>query len=111
MGFQIEVISLDGRWQSFETDRRDVAKPYIPDELRPLVIEIVKDSYIRLIREIEPNTIYPKTTMTGFLPKAMAKHESLTAAIENEGYDIIDADNDRDGRWYWLMKSTIPYER
>jgi len=109
IGFKIDVIDLEKKSLALEIEDRTKCIEFIPADARTLVRRIVEDSYIRLIRRIEPNTIYRRTTTVNSLHKAMAKHHSLTAVIENEGYEIVDADTDGNGRLYWVMERVTPY--
>jgi hypothetical protein len=111
MGFKVDIIDLSGRSRTIESDDRNYCREFIPNDARLLARRLVELSYVKLIREIEPRTIFRRTTISNSIHAAMAKHHSLTAVIENEGYDIVDADTDGNGQLYWVMERIVPYSR
>ena len=92
MFFEIEIFSLDGDFESFTTQDRNIAINYIPDKsVRPNVIGIIRDSYRRLVLNVRPVTIYRVVKAGSSIEKATRKHVILTAVIESEGYAAADA--------------------
>lgn len=104
MFFEIEIFSLDGDFESFTTQDRNIAINYIPESVRPNVIGIGRDSYRRLVLNVRPVTIYRVVKAGSSIEKATRKHVILTAVIESEGYAAADAGFDKFGRWFWLME-------
>jgi hypothetical protein len=88
------------------TQDRDSAFSYIPSECRSEIMNLVKLGCYELVHLIAPNVIYRVTKSANLAPKILAKHNLLTAVLENLGYEIVDAGTDRFGRWFWLMGRT-----
>jgi hypothetical protein len=104
MFLEIEIFSLDGGFEPFTTQDREVAINYIHQIVRPSVIGIVCDSYRRLVLDVRPTTIYRVIKSGSSIEKATRKHVLLSAVIESEGYAAAEAGFDKFGRWFWLME-------
>lgn len=104
--FEIAVLSLDGTMESFATQNPRVAAEYLGEIDRAYVRRMVAACYVRLIEEIGPSaTIYRVTKMPlSAGAKPMAKHDFLTAALEDAGYRVDEAGTDALGRGFWLMR-------
>jgi hypothetical protein len=102
--FEIVVISLDDTRETFATQEREAAKPFIPDEIRPLVMDIVLRCYQRLLTHVKPGLIYRVTKESRPSEKALAKHVRLTNWLEYLGYRVLETGTDALGRTFWWME-------
>jgi hypothetical protein len=102
--FWIAIHCADGTAESFDTQDRDVAFRYIPPEVRPLVMELVRTSMAELVADGIPRLIYRVTKEAGLPEKALTKHHLLTETLENIGYFVKKQGTDFCNRHYWLME-------
>jgi hypothetical protein len=101
--FAISVADLETE-EAFETYQRDIAKGFIPDEVRPLVIEIVCSTIPTLVEHVQPMSIYRVTNATRPPEKALRKHEMVTKRFQDCGFEITQRGADRAGREFWVME-------
>lgn len=101
--FSIAVVSAFGTCEPFETQDREMAKPFIPDDVRGLVMGVVSDSLRALLGTVQPPLIYRVTKEPGPDENALLKHHILTQVLENAGYYTVEQGTDLFGRCYWVM--------
>lgn len=93
--FFIRVVPIDrGDFDPQEFDDREDAKEYIPEIIRPLVMDIVSAEACRLVDDFEPEGVII-TTLETFngppeedSPKWMAKYQLLINRLQSRGYFI-----------------------
>lgn len=101
--FEIAVVSRDGTEPPFRTMERDMAIPYIPNDARPRILNLVALGLSQLIDIAVPRRVYRVTKAPDLPAKALAKHDLLTQVLVDHGYTIIGSGIDRFRRNYWDM--------
>jgi hypothetical protein len=76
------------------------AAPYIPPEIRSLILPIVSECYRAMARLIG-RPIY--RVCYGATAEVPHRNEVLTNALQNEGYTIEETGTDELGRTFWMM--------
>lgn len=102
--FEISVMFLDGNGESFSTQDREIARRYLPEEARKLVMPIVLRCYERLLRHVRPDLIYRVTKVRHPNARALEKHHLLTRLLEHYFYRVIDTGTDPMGRMFWWLQ-------
>ena len=101
---QFSIVSHDLESDEvFETCERDMAKGYIPEDVRPLVIPSVLGAVRALVDDVQPAAIYRVTKGTHLPPKALHKHEMITDTLHDCGYRTHQSGTDRAGREFWVL--------
>jgi hypothetical protein len=103
ISFQIAVLSDDESEPPFRTQMRDMARPYLPPECVPHVMEMVCDSCRAMIKKAKPELLYFVTKEAVRDPKALVKYERLNEALKQLGYVIYELDDDLLGRTFWKL--------
>lgn len=102
--FAIDCISLDDGTEPFRTQDRQIAAPYIPDNVRPHIMDMVCECIKLLIEHVKPDYIYRVTKESAPGEKALLKHHMLTKTLENAGYSVLQEGTDQFGRRFWTME-------
>jgi len=76
----------------------------IPEEIRHLVVEIVKNCYINLIGICDPEYVYPFTWIEEPSENATIKHDKCTETLTQAGYLVLKTGTNQDGRKFWLFR-------
>ncbi|WP_207461673.1 hypothetical protein [Azospirillum sp. SYSU D00513] len=101
--FEIAVVSLDESYESFTTQDHSIAKNYIPDEVRPMVMVIVNRACSLLLNEQAPERVYFVTKGRNVPEKGLQKYWILMSTLEACGYEEIEHGTDPAGRTFWVM--------
>lgn len=101
--FEVGVVRMDEPELAFFTMDAAIAKRYLPDGVRPLVMQIVYDSCLSLLAEIRPKCIYRVTKAIDPPPRALAKHQLVTDALEQAGYVLTETGYDPWRRVFWVF--------
>lgn len=101
--FSIAVFALDDSIEPFVTQDRHMAAPYIPEDLRPRVIQVVCEALKVLIRKDDPERFYMVTKGSDLPDKALRKFQTIREALENMGYFLTEHGTDRFSRRFWSM--------
>lgn len=101
--FEIVVDWLDDSQETFATQRADMAKAYVPQQCKSLVLDQVCRWCSHLISHVNPAWIYRVTKGPNLPDKALVKHYRITEVIESYGYVIHEEGLDPIRRTYWLM--------
>lgn len=101
--FAISVTDLEAD-EVFETCERDMAKGYIPDEVRSRVMECVCAAIPALVEHVQPTAIYRVTKATRPPQKALDKHELVTRRFQKCGFEITQRGTERAAREFWVME-------
>lgn len=104
--FTVDVVWLDGGGDDFRTQNRQMAAPYIPDDLRPKVMDVVCEALKCLVSHANCGMVYRVTKDVAPGEKALKKHDLLTEVLENTGYSVVDEGTDPLNRRFWLMKKS-----
>lgn len=102
--FDIYVVSDNEDREPFGVQDGRYARPYVPDTIRPLVLDYVLEGLESLVAEFSPRSIYRVTKSAGLPAKAMEKHDRIGACLEHLGYEAIETGLDPANRAYWLMR-------
>jgi len=89
--------------EAFSTQDRDIAKNYIPPDIRKVVMEIVLSSLRAMIAKIRPRAIYRVAKIKNAPGKAFEKHYSITNLLYDLGYKMFEQGTDDFGRRFWVM--------
>jgi hypothetical protein len=100
--FDIYVVSDNEDREPFGVQDGRHARPFVPGEIRRLVLDCVVDALVSLVEEVGPRSIYRVAKSAGLPDKAMAKHYRIAAALERLGYRIVESGTDPAKRTYWL---------
>lgn len=101
--FSITCASLEVGGNVFSTQDRNIAKNYIPEQIRGLVMPIVLESCAALIMRVRPRALYRVTKMRRPTPRALAKHDLITVRLRDLGYSLYESGTDAFGRTFWVM--------
>lgn len=101
--FAIQVTDLETD-EVFETCERDMAKGYIPDEVRASVMECVCAAIPALVEAVQPEAIYRVTKATRPPSKALKKHEMVTEGFQQSGFRVTQQGVERASRQFWVME-------
>ena len=101
--FAISVTDFETD-EVFETCERDMAKGYIPEEVRKRVMECVCKAIPSLVESVKPEAIYRGTKATRPPEKALKKHDLVTEGFQECGFEITQQGTDRASRQFWLME-------
>lgn len=102
--FEITVTDLLEPAKTFSTQDREIARAYIPEECRQLVLELVVAGLDALLRRVKPFVIYRVTKTRSPNQKSLRKHEIMTSFLESKGYWMADQGTDPWGRRFWFMR-------
>jgi hypothetical protein len=106
ISFQIKVICMDESLPDVVTQDRNDAIPFIPEEIRDSILNIVCLSCAKLLGTLDFTCIY-YVTKAPYLPdKAMRKYELLTEAVQGCGYVIYERGTDPSYRPFWKLRRT-----
>lgn len=101
--FSIDVFALDDSIEPFSTQDRSIAAPYIPEEIRGAVMEVVAESLRGLIQDASPPFVYLVIKDPETPPKGMPKYHMLRDCLHDAGYVPADEGTDPFGRRFWVM--------
>jgi hypothetical protein len=102
--FSIIVFSVDDSFEPFETQDRNIAAPFIPQVVRPLVMPLVASCLQSLIESARPARVYRVAKEPNPVEKALIRHHFLTNALSGMGYVIEDEGTDPYNRRFCLMR-------
>lgn len=98
------VVTDDADGDVFRTCVRDMAKGYIPAEVRPLVMPTVCAAARALVENVQPELIYRATKATQVPPKALVKHQMITDTFVEFGYAVIESGTNDYGQEFWTLQ-------
>ena len=104
ISFSIVVVSGDDSFEPFQTQDRDMAAPYIPAQIRPMVMPVVCESASALVKSRLPPAIYLVAKIDNLPEKAMSKYYMLIQALDAAGYALDRDGTDWAGRRFWLLR-------
>jgi hypothetical protein len=102
--FLIAVAPLDGCGESFETQDGRITKKYIPSDLRPQIVSLVRDCLRSLIGKVQPEVIYRVLKGRNAPEKCLRKHHLITDTLSDLGYRVHDHGTDAYGRLFFVMR-------
>jgi len=100
--FEITVTDMVEPARTFSTQDREIAKAYIPEESRPLVLDLVVAALDALLKRAKPLVIYRVTKNRNPTPKSLRKHDIMTSFLESKGYRVSEEGTDDWGRRLWV---------
>lgn len=80
-----------------------MALGYLPDEVRPLVMQCVCRAIKELIRCVQPRVIHRVTFATRPSEKALEKHHLITDTVQASGLAHVETGTDDFHRKFWRM--------
>ncbi len=101
--FSIVVVRPYEEEDPFETQDRNIARRYLPDECIPLVMPVVLRSLDALVARVKPKIVYRVTKMRNPSPKALKKHEIVTNYLLELGYVLLQESVDGHNRRFWQL--------
>ncbi|AMA58895.1 hypothetical protein BCCGELA001_23220 [Bradyrhizobium sp. CCGE-LA001] len=101
--YEITLLDTFGEFLPESTMDRDIAAQWLPPHSGGMVLDVVARCYSYIIRSFEPPLVYRVTNDSNLPEEAFGKYHFLTRVIENEGYDVLVSEFDREGRTFWLM--------
>lgn len=103
--FPIVVSPIDSSGEPpFEMYDPREARPYIPDECRPLVIPTVCQALQTLVHSEKPQMVYFSTFAPDLKGRVLRKYCELIVALNAMDYDLEDHGTDSLGREFWLLR-------
>jgi hypothetical protein len=100
--FSIAVLDEDDE-QPFRVFDRDMAKGYLPHEVRHLILPCVGVAIEALVRAVQPEVICRVTHASRPPDKALRKHHMVTDTLVGLGFRVQETGTDRFGRQFWRM--------
>ena len=102
--YEIVVASYDRSEETFATQDRNMARGYIPDEIRHFIVPCVQSALVELVESVAPEFIYRVTKGRQLPDKALYKHHLITDTLQQLlGYVVVDEGTDSLGRTFWLF--------
>jgi len=102
--YSIQIIALNDDFEPFETMESAIARPYIPNDIRDRIVDLVLDSVRLLVVKIPMSKIY-MVAKEGKLPdKAFKKHARLIETFEELGFYLDIEGYDPSGRRVWTLR-------
>lgn len=101
--FDIYVQWMDGSQEALKTMDRTMAAPYIPDDVRGLIMPLVCTALEMLVETCRPETVFRVTKGRNLPDKALIKHYMLSNTLEQLGFSAVENGTDRADRTYSLM--------
>lgn len=101
--YAVRVISLDGSYESFQTQERVVAAPYVPADARRFAMAAVCDALRLLIDQVNPRQVYWVMKERDPDEYALRRYQRLRETMENQGYIALDEGTDAYGRRFLTM--------
>lgn len=101
--FEISITQMEDDSEPVSTMDRELAKKWIPDEIRSIVMDIVCDSCRALVWRVKPDRIYRVTKVPDPPDAALKKHRALTEVLQELGYDVTETGYDRWDRVFWVL--------
>jgi len=101
--FGVGVLDVECNDLKVHMDREG-AKPYVSDDLRPWVMRCVCAALRRLLKEVQPTSIYRVTKVQQPPQKAMAKHEAVTKTLLEKGFALKDTGTAPCGGVFWAFE-------
>ncbi|HEX7884287.1 MAG TPA: hypothetical protein VF499_16290 [Afipia sp.] len=101
--FGIAVFSLSEQSEAFVTQERQTALPYIPDDIRSEVMNVVCEGLKFLVKDLNPVQVYWVTKDRDPHEKALPKYNMLMETLENMGFSASQEGTDRFSRRFWTM--------
>ncbi len=105
--FSIVCITYDDSELPLETQDRNIAAGYIPDETRPYIIPSVCEAACDLVYHVRPETVYRVMKGRNLPEKALHKHHLITEALHTMSYVSVDNGVDEYGRAYITMQTGL----
>lgn len=103
--FDIYVVSDNEDREPFGIQDGRRSHPFIPAEIRALVLDYVGEALEALVVELKPAAIYRVAKSARLPAKAMRKHQLVERFLERLGYAQAETGFDPAGRQFWLMAS------
>lgn len=102
--YSIQIIALNDDFEPFETMESAIARPYIPNDIRGRIVDLVLDCVRLFVEELEMSKIY-MVAKEGDLPeKALRKHGRLIQTFEELDFYLDVEGEDPSGRLTWTMR-------
>lgn len=101
--FGIDIIDEDGTRESFSTQDREIAKAFIPQDIRAQIMALVCEAFRELVGDLQPERVYYVSKGKDLPEKALAKYQKVTEAAEAIGYSVHEMGTDVVGRRYWIL--------
>jgi hypothetical protein len=102
--FSVVIIPADSADELFETQDRNMARRFFPEDMAPLVMELVCGACASLIETADPFRIYRVTKTMAQTGKSLKKHHMLTEVIASLGFTMATTGTDPSARTFWLME-------
>ena len=99
--FSIGCFAIDDSMEAFETQDRYIAFPFIPNDVRPRVMDVVCDCLKALIDHAKPEKVYQVTKQVLPDEKPLKKHHMLTEVLHSIGYVLLEDGTDPFDRRFW----------
>jgi hypothetical protein len=101
--YTVDVISVDGAMEHFQTQERAQALPYIPADARRLAMDAVCEALAALIDHVNPGRVYCVTKDRDPDHWALARHFRIREVIERKGYFVAEEGSDPFNRRFLTM--------
>lgn len=101
--FSIVVFALDESCEAFETQERELAREFIPDGIKGIVMDVVIEALNALLEDIGPDAIYWVTKDIDPHENALKKHHLIREVLERCGYNVAQEGTDKFRRRFWVM--------
>jgi hypothetical protein len=101
--FEFRVVSNDETQESFSTMDRQIVAEYLPQQIRPQIMNLVLDGLDALLLLVRPKRIFRVTKEREPHEKSLLKHHRVSKKLEQAGYSIYEEGIDEFGRNYWDM--------
>ncbi|RJF88288.1 hypothetical protein D3874_15775 [Oleomonas cavernae] len=105
--FGIVVISDDDTMETFETQDPLMSRPYLPDEIRSKVMDLVLLDLVYMVRRFRPQHIIRVRKINNGPPKTDGKHNLISEVLTGMDYPVEETFVDKLGRktWYHTLHS------
>jgi hypothetical protein len=88
---------------AYSTMDPKMTRSAIPEEIRPLVVEIACHCYVKLIPTCCPDYIFRTTWLAEPSENALKKHSRITEILALAEYIVVKEGTDKHGCKYWLL--------
>jgi hypothetical protein len=101
--FAVFVASLDESYETFQTQDREIARPFIPREARRFAMDAVCEALSALTAHVNPRKLYWVTKDRDPDQWALARHFRMRKTLKNQGYAVIEDGTDSFNRRFLTM--------
>ncbi|WP_181699064.1 hypothetical protein [Chthonobacter albigriseus] len=106
--FSVLVVDPFSNTESFASQDPRICRPYLDDEIRPLIMPLVLQSLSLLLKTVRPAIVYRVTKSRFPAPRMIEKHNLITLRFVEDGYVSSREGLDRLGRHFWVMMRNTP---